>query len=59
MNPLSPWVAFTEISLLLAAAFLVGFAVAWVRARPTLRRVQTNIREAQKALQSESITGNH
>ncbi|MBO0947133.1 hypothetical protein [Fibrella forsythiae] len=56
MNPLSPWVAITEISLMLVATFLLGLSVAWVRARPAIRRVKTSIREAKKALQGESLT---
>lgn len=52
MNPLSPWVAFTEITLLLAASFLVGLFIAWVRARPALRRVNSSIREAERDLKA-------
>ncbi|NID10814.1 LapA family protein [Fibrivirga algicola] len=50
MNPLSPWVAFAEISLLLLAAFLIGYSIAWVRARAALRRVKNSIREAKRDL---------
>jgi len=50
MNPLSPWVAVAEISLLLMAAFLIGYSIAWVRARAALRRVKNSIREARRDL---------
>lgn len=56
MNPLSPWVAFTEITLLLAGTFLIGVGVAWVRARPALRRVKSSIREAERDLAALTST---
>lgn len=50
MNPLNPWVALTEIILLLAGAVGLGWSVAWLQYRRRVRRQQEAIQQAEKSL---------
>ncbi|QJW91619.1 hypothetical protein HNV11_20660 [Spirosoma taeanense] len=50
MNSLSPWVALTEMLLLLSLAFLMGRTIAWFQYRRQIQAKQQAIRELQALL---------
>ena len=50
MNSLNPWVALTEILLLLGAAFGIGWGIAWLQYRRRIRAQQRSIRALQNEL---------
>jgi len=50
MNPLNPWVALTEILILLALAFGAGYYVGYWKYRDPLRVLDDRIRQARLEL---------
>ncbi len=50
MNPLNPWVALTEILILLGLAFGLGWGIAWVQYRKQIDAQQQAIQKQQAAL---------
>lgn len=50
MDPLNPYVAITEISLLLLLSFGVGFGWSYVRNQRRIRQLQRSIQRAQQEL---------
>jgi len=50
MNPLNPWVAFTEILLLLVAAFFLGYVVAYGQYNKQIRTRKSLISQLQTKL---------
>ncbi|MCX6218242.1 hypothetical protein [Spirosoma sp.] len=50
MNPLNPWVAFAEILLLLVAAFLLGYVVAYGQYNKQIRTRKSLIRQLKTKL---------
>ena len=50
MNPLNPWVALTEILILLALAFGVGYGLGYWQYRDALRNLDKRIRQARREL---------
>ena len=53
MNPLNPWVALTEICLLLALAFGAGWLVAMLRYQKPIDTTKQRIENLQKALRQQ------
>lgn len=56
MNPLNPWVALTEMLLLLAAAFFIGYLVAYGQYRRPIRSRKLLIAQLQGKLVSPNQT---
>lgn len=50
MNPLNPWVALTEMLLLLAAAFFLGYVIAYSQYNKQIRAKKLLIRQLQEKL---------
>lgn len=50
MNPLNPWVALTEMLILLAVAFGVGYGVGYWQYRDPLLKLDERIRQARLEL---------
>jgi hypothetical protein len=50
MNPLNPWVALTEILILLALAFGAGYRVGRWQYRDSIRGLDERIRQARQEL---------
>ncbi len=51
MNPLNPWVALTEILILLALAFGLGYGVGYWPFRKPLLSLDDRIRQAKRELE--------
>ncbi len=50
MNPLNPWVALTEMLILLALAFGAGYGLGYWQFRDPLRALDERIRQARQEL---------
>lgn len=50
MNPLNPWVALTEMLILLAIAFGAGYGLGYWQYRESLRGLDERIRQARMEL---------
>ncbi|WP_143436423.1 LapA family protein [Hymenobacter crusticola] len=50
MNPLDPYVAITEIAVLLLASFGLGYGWAYWQNRRRIRHLQQHIKQVQKDL---------
>ena len=55
MNPLNPWVALTEIGILLALAFGGGWLVAMLQYQNPIKATRQRIEDLQKALRQHSV----
>ncbi|GAB3027394.1 hypothetical protein [Spirosoma pulveris] len=56
MNPLNPWVALTEILLLLTVAFFIGYLVAYGQYRRSIQSRKLLIAQLQGKLISPNQT---
>jgi len=51
MNPLNPWVALTEILLLLGGAFGLGWGIAYGQYHQRIKKTKQAIRTTQNGLE--------